>query len=74
MLLPREIHLQIFSHLSKPDLLTVYKVSRDWRSLALDGSHWTSLDVRGWRGAVTNAQLLSIARTAGSFVRHVNFR
>ncbi|RKP25030.1 hypothetical protein SYNPS1DRAFT_3989, partial [Syncephalis pseudoplumigaleata] len=72
--LPRETQLQIFRHLSKLDLLAACKVSRVWRSLALDGSHWTALDVRGWHTAITDAQLLTIAEAAGSFVRHVNLR
>ncbi|KAI9594767.1 hypothetical protein BDF19DRAFT_414174 [Syncephalis fuscata] len=73
-LMPREIRLHIFRHLPKADLLNVYKVCHDWRALALDGCHWVSLDIRGWRDSITDIQLQVIANTAGSFMRHVNLR
>ncbi|CAH8454681.1 unnamed protein product [Schistosoma rodhaini] len=50
--LPEKIMLQIFSHLSHPELCNIARVCKMWRRLAYDHSLWQSLNLRPEYGGI----------------------
>ncbi|CAH8832793.1 unnamed protein product [Trichobilharzia szidati] len=50
--LPEKIMLQIFSHLTHPELCNIARVCKMWRRLAYDQSLWQSLNLRPEYGGI----------------------
>ncbi len=49
--LPYELCLNIFSYLSKPEMLKAAQVCSKWNELMYDKSNWKFLDLNDWLGA-----------------------
>ncbi|VDP30640.1 unnamed protein product [Schistosoma mattheei] len=56
--LPEKIMLQIFSHLSHPELCNIARVCKMWRRLAYDHSLWQSLNLRPEYGGIFVSEFL----------------
>ncbi|KAF9903209.1 hypothetical protein EC991_004075 [Linnemannia zychae] len=55
--LPREIKIHIFRYLSTFQLVRVSRVSRSWRSIAMDGSLWKVIDTTRFYKIIKDDQL-----------------
>ncbi|KAF9096957.1 hypothetical protein BGX23_010133 [Mortierella sp. AD031] len=72
--LPREIKIHIFRYLSTFQLVRVSRVSRSWRSLAMDGSLWKVIDTSRFYKIIKDDQLRVLGTAASGFLRYANFR
>ncbi|KAF9419925.1 hypothetical protein BGZ94_009275, partial [Podila epigama] len=73
-MLPREIRVHVFRFLTTFQLIRVSRVSRAWRSIALDGSLWKTIDTKRYYKSIQDEQLLTLGISASGFLRYVNFR
>ncbi|KAF9549562.1 hypothetical protein EC957_003514 [Mortierella hygrophila] len=72
--LPREIKIHIFRYLSTFQLVRVSRVSRSWRSIAMDGSLWKVIDTTRFYNIIKDDQLRVLGTAASGFLRYANFR
>ncbi|KAG0311664.1 hypothetical protein BGZ97_011714 [Linnemannia gamsii] len=72
--LPREVKIHIFRYLSTFQLIRVSRVSRSWRSIAMDGSLWKVIDTTRFYKIIKDDQLRVLGTAASGFLRYANFR
>ncbi|CAF1445172.1 unnamed protein product, partial [Didymodactylos carnosus] len=70
--LPKELLLRIFSHLDYKALCRCAQVSKYWNSLALDGSNWQSINLKGFQRDVEGSVLENLSKRCGTFLKRLN--
>ncbi|CAG8441366.1 8351_t:CDS:2 [Ambispora leptoticha] len=72
--LPLEVKVKIFKCLEVVEVITASMVCRSWYNLAFDGALWSRLDVAPFYQKISASQLVALWKSAGGFLKEVNFR